>query len=833
MNMRARFGLGAIFSITTLLGISVSPALASLVVYEGFTTSNGYVYDDSLMSERGVCAHRGGNATYPENTLAAFENAVSLGAQQVELDVQFTLDGYMVLMHDSTVNRTTNGTGAVADLTLAQIKALDAGGGQQVPTLTEVLEILPQNIWINIDIKGDATLAAAAALEVERQNRTHQAFLACSTDEIDAARAAVPAIRICNMNRLDFGTEYVTDTIERQCDFIQLKNQLVTAADMARLKAADVRVNYYSGADVSTSSELATLYAAGVDFPLVNNVGTMVTAAAAMGIDPLVPSYTVPDSPISPDTYSYTADMTIRGVERNRVGFDGPWVAGGNFQTYVDVYARNEGLSYTGLETSPGAIELFRTDSDTTKTKSVERRLLYHYESTDDVWASFLFKYDGFDASPEAGSASNLEVTLEGANSQNFTLTIDANGAGTIQAGGSAGSTIHLGTLAAGTTHMLVVKAQDIAANQYDNLSIWLDPSDLTNLGTADHTGTGIFREQFAVDEINAFSNFRIQAMMNPTGYSAVIDELRIGTSLDADVTAEATGAVQKLGVDLGRITDTDKQDIYNFWAENPDTVIPWDAISDTEQSMSFDEFGGHTVSFCEGNGSGTIDARNRNDVSGAHGNLLEDAFKDANGLQMTIEGLEAGRYTITTYHHDNNNDNDFRGSLDIFVTDADTIDRQVVDELIQTFGSSDDNFASATFSFISNGTDDILIRFLNGDLAGTDETEAWLNGYVLEYIGKLMGDVNGDGVVDGSDATILANYWQYGVGDPNPDATWEMGDFNGDHVVDGSDATILANYWQYGISPAAAVPEPSSILLLLSACSILPFLLRRNRTRR
>ena len=80
-----------------------------------------------------------------------------------------------------------------------------------------------------------------------------------------------------------------------------------------------------------------------------------------------------------------------------------------------------------------------------------------------------------------------------------------------------------------------------------------------------------------------------------------------------------------------------------------------------------------------------------------------------------------------------------------------------------------------------------------------------------------IAGDANGDGKVDGSDVTILAGNWQYGVtGTAN--ATWEMGDFNGDGKVDGSDVTILAGNWQYGVATdAAAVPEPSTLALLFS----------------
>jgi glycerophosphoryl diester phosphodiesterase len=75
----------------------------------------------------------------PENTIAAFDAAAAVGGDYMELDVQVTKDGELVLMHDDKVDRTTNGTGAVRDLTFAETRKLDAGRGQQVPTLREAL----------------------------------------------------------------------------------------------------------------------------------------------------------------------------------------------------------------------------------------------------------------------------------------------------------------------------------------------------------------------------------------------------------------------------------------------------------------------------------------------------------------------------------------------------------------------------------------------------------------------------------------------------------------------------------------------------------------------
>jgi glycerophosphoryl diester phosphodiesterase len=93
-------------------------------------------------------AHRGASASAPENTLPAFAKALRAGARILEMDVRFTADGQPVLMHDATVDRTTNGTGPVAALTLAQVKGLDAGRWfgkrfrhTRVPTLREVLRL--------------------------------------------------------------------------------------------------------------------------------------------------------------------------------------------------------------------------------------------------------------------------------------------------------------------------------------------------------------------------------------------------------------------------------------------------------------------------------------------------------------------------------------------------------------------------------------------------------------------------------------------------------------------------------------------------------------------
>ncbi len=108
-------------------------------------------------------AHRGYRQKYPENTLAAFQAAVAAGAQMIELDVMLSRDRKPVVIHDDTLERTTNGTGAVKDFTLEELKKLDAGSwfdprfaDQRLPELSEVLDLAGGRTRVNIEIKAQA-----------------------------------------------------------------------------------------------------------------------------------------------------------------------------------------------------------------------------------------------------------------------------------------------------------------------------------------------------------------------------------------------------------------------------------------------------------------------------------------------------------------------------------------------------------------------------------------------------------------------------------------------------------------------------------------------------
>ena len=133
-------------------------------------------------------AHRGASAAAPANTLAAFRLAAEMGADGVELDVQLARDGEVVVIHDFAVDSTTNGRGAVREMTLAQLKELDAGSwfdpafaGERIPTLQEVFDAIGHRLLVNVEIKSlplrGRGLEAEVVRLIEDNNLVHRVIV--------------------------------------------------------------------------------------------------------------------------------------------------------------------------------------------------------------------------------------------------------------------------------------------------------------------------------------------------------------------------------------------------------------------------------------------------------------------------------------------------------------------------------------------------------------------------------------------------------------------------------------------------------------------------------
>jgi glycerophosphoryl diester phosphodiesterase len=145
-----------------------------------------------------IVAHRGLTEGMPENTIAAFRRAAERGVPVVELDVRVTRDGQLAIMHDTTVDRTTNGTGRVAAMTLATIQALDAGGpdhpGEGVPTLADALEAMGgKGTRLLLDIKPGTPLEKVIGLVRKHHAEASAIFGLRRAKDVARVRHELPA----------------------------------------------------------------------------------------------------------------------------------------------------------------------------------------------------------------------------------------------------------------------------------------------------------------------------------------------------------------------------------------------------------------------------------------------------------------------------------------------------------------------------------------------------------------------------------------------------------------------------------------------------------------
>lgn len=130
-----------------------------------------------------IFAHRGASHDAPENTLAAIRLALQQNTDGIEIDV-FQVDNEFIVIHDCWVQRTTNGNGHLSTLSFPQIRSLDAGNGEIIPTLREVMEVVGKQCVLNIEIKGvsdvkkliDYTLSAAKSLNIQLANLLFSSF---------------------------------------------------------------------------------------------------------------------------------------------------------------------------------------------------------------------------------------------------------------------------------------------------------------------------------------------------------------------------------------------------------------------------------------------------------------------------------------------------------------------------------------------------------------------------------------------------------------------------------------------------------------------------------
>ena len=211
-----------------------------------------------------IIGHRGAAGLAPENTMKAFRAAFACGVDAIELDVH-EVDSRLAVIHDPTVDRTTNGRGRVSDYSVTDLRKLDAGDGEAIPLLEEVMQSLPAGVGINIELKGPGTERLAAATSLDLVNT-----LVSSHDlgRLRAFRRARPDVRCAPVFRVPYpnmtGTARAVDAWS-----INIRNDLATPRRIGRLIDAGFRVMVYTVNDSERAFELRQQGVSGVfsDFP--------------------------------------------------------------------------------------------------------------------------------------------------------------------------------------------------------------------------------------------------------------------------------------------------------------------------------------------------------------------------------------------------------------------------------------------------------------------------------------------------------------------------------------------------------------------------------------
>lgn len=209
--------------------------------------------------------HRGARGHEPENTVRSVRRALELGADGIEVDVYF-VDGRLMVIHDETLDRTTNGTGPVMEKTFAQLRSLDAGQGEKIPTLEEIFEAVNRRALINVELKGPRTAAPVAALigEYERQRGWHPGdFLVSSFDraQLEETRKLRPEIRLGALFE-EAGPDLVARAERLGAWSLHVGRELVTPELVDEAHGHGLKVFVFT---INEPDEMARLCALGVD----------------------------------------------------------------------------------------------------------------------------------------------------------------------------------------------------------------------------------------------------------------------------------------------------------------------------------------------------------------------------------------------------------------------------------------------------------------------------------------------------------------------------------------------------------------------------------------
>jgi glycerophosphoryl diester phosphodiesterase len=235
-----------------------------------------------------LIAHRGYSHVAPENTIVAFKKALGLGFSGCETDIRMTADGYWVCMHDAMVDRTTNGTGPVEAMTLAEAKQLDAGSwhdsrfaGEQIPTLEEYLHICRLGRLIPyVEIKGPARsmqdLEKVVLAIDDRIGLKNSVIISFSLTHLKCIRQISKDVRLGYLTMAEIDNAMLNEVISLENAFLDAYYRFVTVASMHLARSSGVSVECWTVDTCPDAREKISYGVAGITSNVISNLRQLV-----------------------------------------------------------------------------------------------------------------------------------------------------------------------------------------------------------------------------------------------------------------------------------------------------------------------------------------------------------------------------------------------------------------------------------------------------------------------------------------------------------------------------------------------------------------------------
>jgi len=235
-----------------------------------------YKYENlfsDILDQKGLVhcvGHRGACGYEPENTLRSFTRAIEMGCTAIEFDVHVCKSGEVVIIHDYTLERTTNGKGFVSEMTLDELKLLDAGKGEKIPTLRELIELVNDRVALNIELKGYGTLEPTVELLKEYFEKGYSPCNIIVTSfvhqYIKELRTLLPIVKTGLLIRSEL-LGFSTLAEEADADFLIPYYELVNELVIEDAHSRGIKVMAYT---VNENKEIMKLKNMGIDGIITN-----------------------------------------------------------------------------------------------------------------------------------------------------------------------------------------------------------------------------------------------------------------------------------------------------------------------------------------------------------------------------------------------------------------------------------------------------------------------------------------------------------------------------------------------------------------------------------